>query len=169
MTDARGMADAIKSMCSPAPALIVMCGLPGLGKSTLARRLALATGAHVVNVDETWSKTGRCSSVEEKQGIVYTRARNVARARLLNGTTTIIDSAALSPDYRARFVGLALERRVPVHCVAIEPDFALSRLRRAHLGPALERMHAAWTQPLLLEGFVTLVNVPACTVERLRW
>lgn len=126
------------------PVAVLICGLPGLGKSTLARALRGHAGASVVAVDDIFSRSGSGDSAEAYR----TASRCVAgawRAR----RNVVIDACALSPEYRARLLEGWGGRRVVVW---LKADLRLMRERRPWI-PDLGRWHALCRTPTAEEGW----------------
>jgi len=81
--------------------LIEFGGLPGTGKSTLARDLADRTGAVLLRIDEIESAMRRNGLTPQQTGIAaYSVAHNVADSHLRRGMTVIAD--AVNPVAAAR-------------------------------------------------------------------
>lgn len=125
------------------PVAVLICGLPGLGKSTLARALRGHAGAQLVSVDDIFNR-GRGTS-----GDAYRAAgRQVAlawRAR----RNLVIDACALSVEYRAGLLEGWGGRRVVVWLL---PDVNLAHHRRPWI-PDLPRWHALCRTPTAGEGW----------------
>ncbi len=116
----------------PAPALILMTGLSGSGKSTAAAMLAESLGAVRTRSDVERKRlfdlapTARPTDRETLYGAsasarTYERLASVARDALTAGFRVVVDAAALRQDERARFKSLAHALGVGfalVECVA---------------------------------------------------
>jgi len=126
------------------PALFVMCGLPGSGKSFTASAIARPLGADVLRSDVIRKVSAGLEPEDSaREGLdegLYTSARTDATYRemveradtlLRDGRTVIIDATCPTPDRRAPFVDVARDGDVPyiiVH-VTSEDDVVLARLR----------------------------------------
>ena len=116
------------------PALIVVCGLSGSGKSTVARRLAdrlgfewlrsdevrkrLAGVAPAARLSESYAAGAYSREFTEK---TYAALLGEAAARLHDGAGVIVDATFAAPVYRAEALALAERAHVPalfVECVA---------------------------------------------------
>lgn len=117
---------------APAPAAVLLIGIPGSGKSTVAAALAarFAASAHI-EVDalqELIVSGGRWPSPEgdeEADRQIFLRARNAclladsfAAAGILPVIDDVVVRRAHLDFYRARLTGL------PLHCVVLAPDAA---------------------------------------------
>jgi predicted kinase len=113
------------------PALIVMAGLPGAGKSSVADALARRTGRPVLSVDPIEAAMWRSGIPASMTGIAaYRVAEAVAADCLRLGVPVIVD--AVNPVEAARDGWLALAARYRVRAVFVEcvcPDLALHRAR----------------------------------------
>lgn len=150
------MTTTLEQLLLKSPVLVVLAGMPGLGKSYLARTLARATGAVVVDLDACWSDVGWCASAEVRQIKTYNMAARRTRKALQVAGRVIVDSCALSADYRRRILGWP-QTPVPAHCIYFEPDGPLTEQRRPHLAPeTIQRFEASWATPSEAEGFVSV-------------
>jgi len=160
------------------PALVVVSGPAGAGKTTLAHRLAEAVGCPVISRDEI------------KEGMVHARPGFVPRVGdeltaatlpvffgvlellLRAGVTTVAEAAFQDHVWRPRLEplrGLA-EFRI-VHCV-VGADVALERIRRRRARDPLRRAHVDsavvydTTQRLSHETFDRVsIEAPALEVD----
>jgi predicted kinase len=132
----------------PLPALVVVSGPAGAGKTTLAHRLAAAIGCPAICRDEI------------KEGMVHARPGFVAgpgdelTARTLpvffgvlelllrGGVTTVAEAAFQDRVWRPRLEPLrSLARFRVVHCV-VDPEVAQRRVLRRREENPLRRAHA---------------------------
>jgi aminoglycoside phosphotransferase family enzyme/predicted kinase len=107
------------------PFLVVMTGLSGTGKSTVARALAEATGAALFSSDvvrkELTGVSGDAAAAWE-HGIytedwtekTYRRLTSLAEERLTAGRPVILDAAYLDEDRREAVAGIARRLSVPM-------------------------------------------------------
>lgn len=83
------------------PHLIVMSGLPGTGKSTIAEGIARRTGMPIVSVDPIEAAMWTAGLATTKTGIAaYTVAQAIAAENLKLGHSVIVD--AVNPVQAAR-------------------------------------------------------------------
>lgn len=88
--------------------LVVLAGLPGTGKTTLARRLVRALGAAYVRIDAIETAVLRCGLARPPVGPVgYVVAHEIAAATLSLGTPVVVDAVNPVPEARAGWPGLA--------------------------------------------------------------
>ncbi len=112
---------------TPAPALLIVCGLVGTGKSTIARLLGDLTGFSVFNSDTTRKRLASIPTTarprdEYRPGIysdnftrrTYDTLLTEAERLLKGGRGVIVDATFKEPRYRARFINLASRLRIPV-------------------------------------------------------
>jgi uncharacterized protein len=128
-----------------APALIVMCGLSGTGKSTVARMLQHRKGFKVINSDRVRKRLASVSAHEHVRTdygtniysdrfskMTYDTMLGEAESLLSEGRGAILDATFKASCDRQLAFAMAARRRVPVlfvECVAGE-DEAIGRLER---------------------------------------
>ena len=117
--------------------LVEFGGLPGTGKSTLARRLAVDTAAVWLRIDEIEGALRRNGLTAAQTGVAaYSVAHDIAASHLRRGLTVIAD--AVNPVAEARAGWCALAEAAGSRHVVIEtvcPDSAEHR-RRVETRPA---------------------------------
>lgn len=76
----------------PPPLLVVVSGLPGVGKTTLARRLASVTGAVYLRIDSIEAGLARSAlAIRPAEDAGYEAAYAVAEDNLRNGLSVVAD------------------------------------------------------------------------------
>jgi predicted kinase len=138
-----------------APLLIAMAGLPGTGKSTVARRLAAALGGAVIDKDavrqalfgEPWTEYSTAQDDFVLTLMLAAAERLIARQ---NCPAVFLDGRTFSRAYQLDMVRVLAARagcrmRI-IECVC-EPEVALERIRRdAGTHPASNRDDALYWQ-----------------------
>ena len=163
------------------PALIVVMGLPGVGKSHCARLLCGRLGAAHVASDELRSRLFVAASyADEENRAVFAAATALVDALLGEGHRVVVDATNLVARNRAGTIEAARRRGIPVTYVRVtaadEETRARLAARRAARAPGdhseadepiYERMRAQPFEPPA-EGFLELVNGPhlADEIER---
>jgi len=128
------LAWAVDNVERPAPAIVLMAGLSGSGKTWLAQRIAGAVDALHLRSDVERKRLAGLGPLETSSsppdaGIytrefndrTYQRLRECAGACLQGGESVIVDAANLRREERERFLALALSlaaRALIVHCDA---------------------------------------------------
>ena len=160
------------------PALILVMGLPGVGKSHCARLLCGQLGAAHVASDELRSRLFIAASyADEENRAVFAAATALVDGLLAEGHRVVVDATNLVARNRAGTVEAAKRRGIPVTYVRVTaPDEeARERLasRRASRAPGdhseadepiYERMRARPFEPPP-EGFLELANGPEVSKE----
>jgi hypothetical protein len=93
---------ALKHLRSARSALILVGGLPGTGKSTLAAGLAAETGWQLIRSDEIrrHQSEGPDRYAPESRAAVYEELFSAAREQLANGESVILDASWISAEER---------------------------------------------------------------------
>ncbi|MCA9860925.1 MAG: AAA family ATPase [Thermomicrobiales bacterium] len=125
-----------------APMLVLVSGLSGSGKSTVAAAIARATGGTVFASDRVRKELAglaatTSAAAEWHQGIyaadwterTYDRLLALATAELKRKRTAVVDATFLDNDQRERFAAAARERGIPVAIVWTELDDEVARQR----------------------------------------
>ena len=124
--------------------LISLSGLPGAGKSTIARQLALSMGAVWLRVDSIEQAIGEADVLRgDVEGSGYTVAYRLARDNLALGHTVVGDCVNPWMLTRDAWRGVGIEAGVPVLEVEImcgDPDEHQRRIESREIGaPGLRR------------------------------
>lgn len=115
----------------------MLCGLPGAGKSRLARELSAQAPVTVISSDRVRRiLIAQPVYSEEEHAFVHAVCHRLARRGLDEGRTVALDSTNLRQQHRRRFLDLASRYHVPCHYVFVECEEATirSRLRRRMRG-----------------------------------
>jgi uncharacterized protein len=164
---AHGVALAERLTQPAAPLAVLMHGLSGSGKSTVAAALAGAIGAVRVRSDVERKRLFGLAPLQDSGGAIYSadatrrtyaRLAQAARDALAAGVSIVVDAAFLKQGERADFVELARSLGAAARIVACEAPPAVLRervsRRQAGAGDASEAtlavlaQQAGWVQPL---------------------
>jgi predicted kinase len=117
----------------PATTLFLIVGLPGAGKTTLAREMARSHGALRLTPDE-WHLPmfGTSLRADGKRDILEGRLITVALSALRLGTSVILDFGLWSRDERSALRWLADEAGVQCRVVYLHIDLEVQLARIAH-------------------------------------
>jgi predicted kinase len=149
----------------PRPALVVVAGLPGTGKSQFSREVRLRTGAVILESDAIRRLLFERPSYSWRESRRVFAALHAAAERLLDaGISCIVDATNLAEAYRQPLYDIA--ERHGAKLVIVEatapPEVAIARLSERAIAPenvsdadvaVYERMLPKW-EPIGREQFV---------------
>ena len=152
-------------------ALVLLMGLPGVGKTHCARLLAERLGAAHVASDELRSRLFIAASyADEENRAVFAAVTALVDGLLGEGHRVVVDATNLVARNRAGTVGVARRRGIPVTYVRVtsSDEDARGRLASRRAGraagdhseadePIYERMRRQPFEPPA-EGFLELTN-----------
>lgn len=117
-----------------APTLHLTCGLPGSGKTTLARRLAAERDAQRLTKDEWVLALGGDLYDDELRDRVEAQLTELAFALLAAGRSCVLDFGLWSREERdaLRLRARALGVRVELHVLDVEPDELARRVAQRY-------------------------------------
>ena len=115
---------ALKHLRSARSAVVLVGGLPGTGKSTLAAGLAAETGWVLIRSDELrrHQSVGPDRYAPESRAAVYEELLRSARERLDEGESVILDASWISADERALAARLAEEANTELLAICCRCD-----------------------------------------------
>ncbi len=119
--------------------LLLLAGLPGTGKTTVACAFAALSGATHFNSDTLRRELGlmgRYAPGDKEK--VYAALLQRARKALLRGETVVVDSTFFKEIIRAPFRALAAECGVPLRWVEVQAEEQTLRDRLSHPRPDSE-------------------------------
>jgi len=158
------------------PYLLLIAGLPGTGKSTVARAFAERYGGIHISSDlmrKAMNLRGHFDPEDKKK--VYQAMSDEALAALLNGQNAIVDSTFIDLSVRSAFESVARDCGVPFFWVEMradensirerlktprtdsEADFSVFLALRAQSEPFRIPHLALWSDKLSLEEMVLAI------------
>ncbi len=131
------------------PLLVVLAGLPGTGKTTLASRLAQAFGAVHLRTDAIAGPmlvAGLTDQAAEAGRVAYLIAERLARENLANGIPVVVDGVHATHERRRVWPNVAHQADVPIMAVETTVSDRMQHelrvaARAAKSGPGVE---ATW-------------------------
>lgn len=119
--------------------LVLIAGLPGTGKTTVAKAFAKRCGAVHLNSDTLRFELGLMGhySPEDKEK-VYATLLERARVALLEGKQVVVDSTFFSEKVRAPFQALAASCGVPLRWIEVKAAEQTLRQRLSRPRPDSE-------------------------------
>lgn len=155
------------------PALVVVMGLPGVGKSHCARLLCRRLGSAHVASDELRSRLFIAASYAEQENrAIFAAVTALVDALLGEGHRVVVDATNLVARNREGTAAVARRRAIPITYVRVtsSDEDTRARLASRRAGrsrddhseadePIYERMRAQPFEPPT-EGFLELVNGP---------
>jgi predicted kinase len=116
----------------PRPALVLLSGLPGAGKTTFALALAPRLGAEHIESDAVRRTLFAAPIYDSRESAqVFARVEALARAALEGGRHAVIDATNVAQKDRRRFVRLAQRFDAAIVAVRImAPDEEIRRRLR---------------------------------------
>ena len=156
--------------------LILIYGLPGTGKTTLARAFSTHSGALHLNSDLLRRELNLMGAYRrEDKERVYTALLERTKAALLAGQDVVVDSTFYKTSIRTPFITLAQECLAPLCWVEVraqesviherlktprsdsEADFSVYEKIRDAADPFMEPHLVLWSDAMSLEAMVGAV------------
>lgn len=141
------------------PIFIMMCGLPGAGKSTLAAKLAEEYGAELISTDEICMQLYHTVRIESsKKQKVYHMADQKIQKAIEEDKSIVYDSENISLKRRKAVLTDCLKQKYRIVCklLAVPYEICLKqdRQRKNCVGDKTMRsMISSFTVPYYYEGF----------------
>ena len=110
--------------------LVLFCGIPGSGKTTIANALSMKTRPSVlIQTDRIRALVSRPSYTSAESRFVYASLKAVGREALLAGYDTLLEGTFSREEYRGEVLSALspLARRTLVVFVDCEPELAFGR------------------------------------------
>jgi predicted kinase len=113
------------------PVLIGVGGLPGVGKSTVARAAQQALNLTVIRTDVVRKELGPADYSEAGRTAVYDAVLSEARKRLLVGERVVVDASLGKESWRHRVLELGQTMGVPVVLLFVQAPETVATARLA--------------------------------------
>jgi len=142
---------------SPQPRLIVVLGLPGTGKTTLARALAAQAGARHFNTDMLRIELGLRGQYDEPtKALVYDELLRQTRTVLCQEGMAVLDGTFYRQELRDRISELARETGASLKWIELQARPETVRHRVSRERPYSEADFAVYQK--ILEAFEPLTG-----------
>ncbi|HRW74689.1 MAG: AAA family ATPase [Lewinellaceae bacterium] len=126
---------------------ILVCGLPGTGKTTVAKALAAALGAAHGNTDQVRARLGLMGHYHAAdKAKVYDTLLEQARQWVQDGRVVVIDATFSRPEMRLRWHQAAADLGVMIRWIEIRADESVVRQRVRQTRPDSEADEAVYEQ-----------------------
>lgn len=141
------------------PKLVLFCGLPGSGKTTLARKLAKEYHAIRLNTDDWQADLGFDFNNEELHMKLQDRLWKLAKELLKNGQLVILENGLWTRSerddkrYDAKILGASIE----LHYLNVPLPELMQRLEVRNIGKGHGHAHVSREQ---LEEFLRVFEAP---------
>lgn len=146
------------------PAIIVVCGLPGVGKSRVARLLADRLSASLYRTDVVRKElVDDPEYTSEETQRVYDTIRERTRRTVAGGGRAILDGTYRAKEFRSDLVEMASDLGVDLQFLHVECDEEVVRDRIAQRTDGVS--DAAFDQYLLLKSKFQGFERPHATVD----
>jgi predicted kinase len=146
------------------PALTVMVGISGSGKSFHANKLQTSLNAKLIETDALRQELLGSAQDQTQNGRIFAVARDRVNKFLAEGHNVIIDATSLNPKERKDWVeiGRANGAEVRAHFVEVSVDVAKQRnAQRLRQVPewVIDRQISKLQPPTRTEGFDSVTKV----------
>ncbi len=140
------------------PKFMMLCGLPGCGKSTFSRRLIAEFGAVVHSSDALRKELFGDEDDQSQNGPLFAELGRRVKASLKAGESVIYDATNISSKRRKSFLqelrGIDCEKICYILATPLEQCFRNNQARTRFVPEeAIRRMQAAWNTPGYFEGW----------------
>ncbi|MEU7977548.1 ATP-binding protein [Micromonospora sp. NPDC049081] len=127
--------------------LVVFAGLPGVGKSTIARQVGVALGAPVLPVDPIERALARHGLTGPGTGLAgYDALAGLAEVQLGLGTGVVVDAANPVAGARGLWLDLAARSGVPLRLIEVHCGDEAELRRRVDARHAADPHAPTWEQ-----------------------
>ena len=143
--------------------MILLSGLPGCGKSHLAREIAAQAAVTIISTDRVRRiLIAHPTYSDEEHEFIHNACLRLARRGLAARHTVVFDATNLREQYRQRFRDLARRHQASCHLVFLDCNEATvrSRLQRRSSGEVLDGSDADESIYDLLRETVEPVSGP---------
>ncbi len=102
------------------PRLVVVCGLPGVGKTTVSRRIADRLACEILRTDVVRKELFEAPVyTDEETTAVYDELFERARSRIESGDPVVLDATFRKRSFRTAALGVAESMDVPFRLVEV--------------------------------------------------
>lgn len=128
--------------------VIIMRGIPGAGKSTLAKKIAEKTGAVICSSDHYFERDGTYKYVKEEISEAWRQCENKARRLLILRQSVIIDNTNVALSDYENYIQLAYNEGAEIEIVELKVPVDVAKARGIHNVPdeSYKRFVSRWQE-----------------------
>jgi predicted kinase len=146
---------------SKVPAITVLCGLPGSGKTYYSYKHSRKNQIRLSS-DEIRERVFGDISSQRFNGYVFSFMRLMAEKLVLAGCNVVIDSTNIKASYRKPWIDIGKRLGVPVTCVFINPALEECLKRNSQRDrrvpdDVIKKMYSQLEPPNIEEGFNKII------------
>lgn len=144
--------------------VIILSGISGSGKSTVALKINNETGAYIISTDEFREIISGDVGNQECSHKAFIAAENTLEYLLRRGKDVILDATSLKAKYRKKWIEIAKKYNAAVYGIVLTTpkEVCLDRdsKRDRKVGAAvIERQFEMWVKPTVDEGFEEILEI----------
>ena len=146
------------------PIILMMIGIPGSGKSTVANQISEETGAVWLSADEIRVEINGDADSQDNPQLVFKTMKERMQAALASGKSVIYDATNCRRRYRRDFINDANKNNQQVAAIYMDVPTSVciqrneQRDRKVPI-EVIERMAQRLTPPSKGEGFCKIFNL----------
>lgn len=105
------------------PVLILIQGIPGASKTTLAKRICSSLGIRFYEADQWFARSGMYRFIHEKLGTAHQWCYNKVKGNLLYGKTCICSNTLTASYFLEKYINLANECNAEYFLIMLNTEY----------------------------------------------